>query len=276
MMDNDDRQIGRILTRREVLALLGVAGSTLFAGLGFQALTADPVYLPLVMNGTETATPTLAPTAPATATPTGTAVPTATAIPACVVSPELTEGPYFVDEQLNRSDIRIDPSDNSVRSGVELQLTLRVTSINGSSCAPLANAVVDIWHCDAAGLYSDVQPEGTSGQKFLRGYQTTDATGTVQFTTIYPGWYSGRAVHVHFKVRASVTSNPSYEFTSQFFFDDTLSDQVFTQQPYASKGVRNTRNSQDNIYQNGGSQLLLNVVENGSGYTSTFDIGINM
>jgi len=269
-MDNDDRQVGRILTRREVLGLLGVGGATFFAGLGVQAFAADSVYLPVVINEGATAIATLVPTA------TSTTAPTATAIPACVVSPELTEGPYFVDEQLNRADIRIDPSDNSVRSGVTLQLTLRVTSINGNSCTPLANAVVDIWHCDAAGLYSDVQSEGTAGKQFLRGYQTTDANGTVQFTTIYPGWYSGRAVHIHFKVRASLTSNPSYEFTSQFFFDDSLSDQVFAQQPYASKGTRNTRNSQDNIYQNGGSQLLLNLVENGSGYTSAFDIGINI
>lgn len=266
-LDHDDRPVGRILSRREVLALLGTAGTFALIGGGFHALAADTVYLPIIANdGTTgpTATATLAPTtAP-------------TAIPACIVSPALTEGPYFVDEQLNRSDIRIDPSDNLVKAGVLLQLTLRAYTVNNSACTPLAGAIFDIWHCDALGLYSDVQSEGTAGQKFLRGYQTTDATGTVQFTTIYPGWYTGRAVHIHFKLRSDLTTNPSYEFTSQFFFDDTLSDQVFTQSPYASKGTRNTRNSQDSIYAQGGNQLLLPPTITAQGYAATFDIGLNV
>jgi protocatechuate 3,4-dioxygenase beta subunit len=192
------------------------------------------------------------------------------------VSPELTEGPYFVDERLNRSDIRTDPSDGSVRDGVLLQLTLRAFAITGNSCAPLEGAVVDIWHCDALGLYSDVAAEGTAGRKFLRGYQVTNANGTVQFTTIYPGWYRGRAVHIHFKVRTDLTANPSYEFTSQFFFDDTLTDQVHTRPPYAGKGQRDTRNNRDGIYRNGGDQLLLTLIELGDGYMAAFDIGLSM
>ncbi len=155
-----------------------------------------------------------------------------------------------------------------------MDLSLRVYAISNNACAPLAGAVVDLWHCDAAGLYSDIQSEGTAGKKFLRGYQLTDANGIASFTTIYPGWYTGRAVHIHFKVRAELTSNPAYELTSQFFFDDTLTDQVYSVQPYAAKGTRNTRNSQDSIYQGGGSQLLLNLVEGDSSYKSTFEIGV--
>jgi protocatechuate 3,4-dioxygenase beta subunit len=154
------------------------------------------------------------------------------------VRPALTEGPYFVDEMINRSDIRSDPSDGSIKEGTPLNLTLYVSQINGSGCTPLAGAQVDVWHCDAAGVYSDASDPGfnTKGQKFLRGYQVTDANGMAKFTTIYPGWYQGRAVHIHFKIRTDPSSASGYEFTSQWFFDETLTDQVHAQQPYAAKG----------------------------------------
>jgi protocatechuate 3,4-dioxygenase beta subunit len=258
-MQNDDRQVGRILSRREMLVLLGVVGSARLLAV------CAPIEL-----GAAQPTATVAQVTPALNAE------TATALPDCVVRPEMTEGPYFVDEQLNRSDIRLDPTDGSAREGTPLQLTLRVYTVNSSGCTPLEGAFVDIWHCDALGLYSDVQSEGTAGQKFLRGYQVTDANGTVQFTTIYPGWYRGRAVHIHFKVRGGLTANPSYEFTSQFFFDDTLTDQVHAQQPYASKGQRDRRNSQDNIFGSGGDQLLLTLIQSGDGYTTTFDIGLQL
>jgi protocatechuate 3,4-dioxygenase beta subunit len=199
------------------------------------------------------------------------------AVPSCVVRPELTEGPYFVDEMLNRSDIRSDPSDGSVKEGTLLSLAFRVSQV-GSSCTPLEGAQVDVWHCDALGVYSDVTDRGfsTVGQKFLRGYQLTDANGLAQFTTIYPGWYQGRAVHIHFKIRTGAASGQSYEFTSQLFFDDAFSDQIYAQDPYASKGQRTTLNSNDSIYRNGGSQLLLNPTISADGYSATFDIGLQI
>ena len=113
----------------------------------------------------------------------------------------MTEGPYWVEEQLNRSDIRQDPSNGTTKAGTPLTLQINVYQSNTSGCVPVSNAMVDIWHCDAAGLYSDEAANNTVGQKFLRGFQMTDSNGTVTFTTIYPGWYNGRAVHIHVRVR---------------------------------------------------------------------------
>jgi protocatechuate 3,4-dioxygenase beta subunit len=200
------------------------------------------------------------------------------ALPACVVSPDLTEGPYFVDEKLNRSDIRSNTSDGAVREGALFKLALRVTKIDSSGCAPLQGAMVDIWHCDALGVYSDASDRSfnTQGQDFLRGYQLTDANGVVQFTTIYPGWYQGRAVHIHFKVRGTDSSSRNYEFTSQFFFDDAFSEQVYAQAPYSGKGVQTLRNEQDNIYRQSAGATVLKVVEDGTGYAATFDVGVQL
>jgi len=190
-------------------------------------------------------------------------------VPACVVRPEVTEGPYYVNEDLNRSDIRSDPGTGAVKDGAPLALTFDVSKGTSGGCTPLQGAKVEIWHCDAAGVYSDVSDPGfnTKGQQFLRGYQATDANGRATFTTIYPGWYRGRAVHIHFKVHPDAGT----VFTSQLFFDDALSDQVFAQAPYAGKGQRDTLNSRDSIYKD---LLLLTVAKAGQGYAATFDLGI--
>lgn len=194
----------------------------------------------------------------------------------CIAKPALTEGPYFVDEKLNRSDIRTDPTTGAVSAGVPLILQFNINGLN--NCAPVPGAYVDIWHCDAAGAYSDISngagQANTSGKKYLRGYQITHSNGEVQFTTIYPGWYSGRATHIHFKIRLFADSTKTYEFTSQLFFDDTLTDQVYMQSPYNSRGARNTRNNNDGIYSGGGSQLLLSLTPSGQGYAATFNIAL--
>lgn len=197
-------------------------------------------------------------------------------LPACILTPAQTEGPYFVDERLNRSDIRSDPSAGRLTAGVPLTLGLHVSAVTAGECKPLAGAMVDIWHCDATGAYSDVNDGdgNTAGKKFLRGYQVTDRDGNVRFTTIYPGWYPGRAVHVHFKVRVPSASGRDAEFTSQLYFDDAVTDRVYAGEPYARRARNRTRNEQDGIFRHGGKQLLLRPVEQGEGYAASFDIGI--
>jgi protocatechuate 3,4-dioxygenase beta subunit len=229
-MDLDDIPIGRVLTRREALAFLGATGAVLFFGCSDSTAASDP--------GTTSSS--------------------------CVVRPELTEGPYYVDEELERSEIRSDPSDGSIRPGALLALTFNVSSAASNACSPLAGAIVDVWHCDALGAYSDVSDPGfnTSGKKFLRGYQVT-------------GSDQGRTVHIHFKIRSSGSATAAYEFTSQLFFDDALTDIVHTREPYASKGQRTLRNSGDGIYNGGGAQLVLDVVETAAGYSATFNIALD-
>ena len=260
-IDDDDRPIGRILSRREVLALLG--GSALVAACAPATLSSPSA------------------TAAAAATPAGaasTAVASAVVLPSCIVRPALTEGPYFVDEKLNRSDIRSDPSTSAVKPGVALALTFLVSRVSGTSCAALANATIDIWHCDALGVYSDANDPSfgsTKGTKFLRGYQVTDAAGAAKFTTIWPGWYQGRATHIHFKIRATGANGQVSDFTSQLFFTESLNDQIFAQAPYSQRGgAGRLRNEADGIFQGGGGKLTLSPAKTADGYAATFDIGL--
>jgi protocatechuate 3,4-dioxygenase beta subunit len=233
-----------------------------------------------------------------------------TTTPSCVVTPSVTEGPYFVDELLNRSDIRVDPTDNTLREGVPLILKINVSRVDNGACTPLTGAYVDVWHCDALGVYSDIASEGSSGKKFLRGYQISDEKGAVQFTTIYPGWYRGRAVHTHFKVRLFAGTTKTYEFTYQWFFDESITDKVHALAPYSTKGTRDTLNTTDGIFEGtmgaqpgapqqappgsgttGGTAgtaatptgemllLALTPVKEGDvsqGYTGTFNIGLTL
>jgi protocatechuate 3,4-dioxygenase beta subunit len=252
------------LTRRKFLLHL----SALSPVVAFVALKGN------IFNGLALAqSPTPAPTMAATALD-------------CVASPSMTEGPYFVDEMLKRGDIRTDPTDNSVKPGLPLKLQINVFSVNGSACSPLKGAQVDIWHCDAVGLYSDEQANNTVGKKFLRGYQLTDDSGQVNFITVYPGWYQGRTVHIHAKVRTfGADGTQSYVFNSQLFFDDSLSDQVFTQALYNTHTNRDTTNKTDSIYKGTatnadahdlGEVMLLKLTKDGDAYTTIINIGVDL
>jgi protocatechuate 3,4-dioxygenase beta subunit len=173
---------------------------------------------------------------------------------------EQLEGPYRRGEQPPRSDIRED------RAGALLALGLRVADERGR---PLAGEV-EVWHCDALGRYSGYPPpvdeavpvseataprgEYLADQTFLRGRQAADASGTVVFTTIYPGWYPGRAVHIHLMVHTADGTR-----TSQLYFPDEITDEVFELAPYRSRPARDTRNATDEIFPTGGDPTVLDV-----------------
>jgi protocatechuate 3,4-dioxygenase beta subunit len=170
----------------------------------------------------------------------------------CTLTPEITEGPFYFDADKVRSDIR------DGREGTTLRLALRVRD---SSCQPIPDALVDIWHCDAGGAYSQ------EGAPFLRGVQVTNRDGIAEFTTIYPGWYQGRAVHIHAKVHLDAST----VLTTQLFFDDTVSDEVFAPAPYDGRGERDQRNHSDGIFD---PALVLDLSRDGDGYAGaiSFDV----
>lgn len=203
----------------------------------------------------------------------------------CVpTTPTVTEGPYWVDEKLFRSDIRTDPSNGSVRQGVLLKVVINVQNLSSSGCTPLAGAYVDIWHCDAKGIYSDeptYNPGGgtgsvnTVGQKFLRGYQITDENGRVEFTTVYPGWYTGRTIHIHLRVRTYNGSTVLSNFVSQIFFSEEINNLVMAQAEYARTSARNTTNANDNIYNIATRDRMMSTTTGSvsEGYTSAITVG---
>lgn len=191
--------------------------------------------------------------------------------PACYITAQQTEGPYFLDTRLKRSDLRKDPADGSVRPGVPLLLTLRLRQDTEAGCVPLAGATVHVWHCDAEGTYSGI--DGSRSQ-FLRGYQVSGKDGVVRFRTIYPGWYPGRTVHVHLKVRTQDRDGKPHELTSQLHFDDAITDKVMAQQPYAKRGQRDRINRSDGLFRRSGRELMLKLSGDDKGYAAEFDVGV--
>ena len=198
----------------------------------------------------------------------------------CVLTPEMTEGPYYIANEKVRSNI----AEN--RYGTPLKLRFAV--VDAATCKPIKGAAVDIWHCDAGGIYSGYGSASTGGPPggggggggghstptdkltFLRGIQRTDRNGLAVFDTIYPGWYPGRAVHIHVKVHIG----GSVVHTGQFFFSDDLTDAVYRRAPYAGWGTRDMRNPNDSIFVNGGARGLLAVTKSGSGYTGKIVMGV--
>jgi protocatechuate 3,4-dioxygenase beta subunit len=223
-------------------------------------------------------------TAPATSAATSsstasTAAPTTAGsgtTPSCTLSPEVTEGPYYVDGPAVRQDI------TEGRPGVPVDL--RITVVDTTTCQPVANAAVDVWHCDANGVYSGVQ--GDAG-RFLRGIQLSNAEGVATFRTIYPGWYQGRAIHIHLKVHVDgQASGTAYDgghvaHTGQLFFPEDANVELEQVSPYREDGTGRVVNGDDSIYRQAGgtaAEVELMPVQAGSfdgGFTATIAVGID-
>lgn len=186
----------------------------------------------------------------------------------CVLIPEVTEGPYYFDAKMERADI------TEGHEGVPTRVRLQVVD---GTCAPISGARVDLWHCDAAGVYSGYPNQtggvDTTGQTFLRGTQFADAKGFVEFTTIYPGWYSGRTTHMHFKVFLDEKT----VLTGQIFFPDALSQYLYENtEPYKTRGSdRDTLNGNDNIAAQSTRAAFAYVKELEEAYLVAMIIGVD-
>ncbi|MEJ8640892.1 intradiol ring-cleavage dioxygenase [Streptomyces sp. MS1.HAVA.3] len=236
------------ITRTSRRAVLLAAGSA--AGAALAAACSGPA-------GTRGAAGLAsAPASPAT-TPSSSASASAGSTPACVLTTESGAGPYYLDLDRVRSDIR------EGQGGVPFRLDLTVVQASGG-CRPVAGAAVDVWHADVSGEYS------TGGATFLRGTQVTDAAGRCTFRTIVPGWYAGLAPHIHFKVRPDRRT----ETTSQFFFPEDLLLKVYALQPYARRDAPKHPNTRDSRFRESGAAMTLAPVADGGGYRAAYTVGI--
>jgi protocatechuate 3,4-dioxygenase beta subunit len=182
----------------------------------------------------------------------------------CILTPELTQGPYYVPGEAIRHDI------TEGKAGMPLLLSCRV--VNASTCKPVAKAAVDVWHCDALGVYSGTIANNP-GTNFLRGVQRTSASGIATFKTVYPGFYAGRAVHIHVKVH--IRGNVVH--TGQLFFPAAVTDAVYANEPYSAHGTSpDTPNAQDAIFRNGGRYGMLTLKQTAAGYTGAITMGVHV
>ncbi|MGH8972593.1 MAG: intradiol ring-cleavage dioxygenase [Acidimicrobiia bacterium] len=260
--------MSRQIDRRRALAMFGAVGlGAVAAACGGDAKTDSATGTTTTSAGTGT-------TGTSGAAPAGTVTADLfDAAGSCALTPEQTEGPYYLDIDRVRSDIRED------RQGTPLRLAIRVRE-NGS-CQPIADAAVDIWHCDATGLYSGFESASTGGggrpggggagatdtTRYLRGTQITNAAGIVEFLTVYPGWYRGRTVHIHCKVHLNNTE----ALTAQLYFDEQLTSEVYAAEPYASDTGRDTFNADDGIFS---AETILTVSRDGDGYLGVINLDV--
>jgi len=237
--------------RRQVLRALGaaLAGGSVGAALGC---------------GT-TSSPT-SPTTTTTATTTDSA--------SCAETASETRGPYpdttgmINNQAFYRQDIR------EGKPGLPLTLALTIVNVR-NGCAPISGAAVEVWQCDAAGAYSEYAQPGYNGtgQTFLRGLQATSASGQATFVTVYPGWYQGRATHIHVDVNVNRTRVKS----TQIAFPEDVTREVYGSGVYASKGQGTTSNASDTVFSDGTSTEMATLSGSvASGYTATLTIGVSV
>jgi protocatechuate 3,4-dioxygenase beta subunit len=199
----------------------------------------------------------------------------------CVLTPEVTEGPYWIDNKLTRRDIR--------EGKPGLPLVLAFTVVNAKNCKPINRADVEIWHCDASGNYSGYESGGgpggggpgghatpTSSTRYLRGHQRSNVAGVATFLTVFPGWYPGRTPHIHMKVHVGAADRVVH--TGQVFFDEVVQAAVYKHPPYSSHGLPDTSHARDTIYaQAGGSRAVVRLSKRpggAAGYLGRIVIGV--
>ena len=246
----EDRNPNRRLTRRQTLGIAGATGSAVVLGGGAGKLLSHMAEQPDEVDA-------------------------AMAAKACKLTPEVTEGPFYVALDRIRRDI------TEGRPGVPLTLKIRVIDVR--RCRAIHSAAVDIWHCDAGGLYSDEASNGTAGQTYLRGVQLTNRKGYATFRTIYPGHYTGRATHIHMKVhiggkaRGGVLRGDLVSHTGQLFFAESANSSVYSLAPYSADADPRTLNPSDSIYsQAGGSRAEVSLTGSAaSGLAGRIVVGIN-
>jgi len=224
-------------------------------------------------GGTTSTASTTGTTGTTTSTSTTTTSTTTTTPGSCVLIPQETVGPYplFNDIASASAYQRADVTEG--KTGVPLNLTLNIVNVN-NQCAPILTAMVYIWHCDKDGYYSGYNQNGADlrGQTFLRGVQTTDTNGRVTFNTIYPGWYPGRATHIHFRVYLGL----ALQATSQLAFPSAVTSAVYSTPLYVAKGQNPTTASNDGIFSDGVSYQMPLVGANAAtgGYDAELTVGI--
>lgn len=288
---NDDIAASRQrISRRRALAIggsVGLGGLLAACGVGSTSSSSSANSA----TGSTVSPGSAAPSATAVATNTD-AIALLDEANTCTLTQEETQGPYWFNVDSIRSDIR------EGRPGTALNLALRVQDMAkcavGGAVAPVANSVVEIWHCDAGGAYSGFEngagggrPGGTSGGTsngtyskgdneaaptddgtYLRGAQVADANGIVQFTTIYPGWYQGRATHIHLKVHIDRSS----VLTSQLYFDEKINSAVYATSPYSKRSGNRTTNSADSLFNQSG---LVSISQQPASYLAVINLSIN-
>lgn len=237
------------MSRRRILGTLGVA----FGGL-FGACSGSPTSATSTTSGS-------------TGSSSG-----GTSTSSCAVTATETEGPYadILGIVNNPAFYRRDVTEG--KPGTPLTLAFTVVNAN-NGCSPISGAAVEIWHCDAAGNYSEYSQPGFNGtgQTFLRGVQTTDASGQATFTTIYPGWYSGRATHIHVEIYVNGRSVK----VTQVAFPENVTAAVYATGVYAAKGQNTTANTRDNVFSDGTDTEMATVAGSSSGYTATLRVVVS-
>lgn len=227
--------VNKSLNRREALSVMGAAGAALAFGCG---------------------------TSPAR--PSDTTTTTTSTNAACAVTPSETIGPYPSLVSIVRSDIR------EGKPGTTLTLTVRVVNVN-AGCAAVAGANVEIWQCDATGNYSEYGSQ--TSQTYLRGIQTTNSNGEVTVVTIYPGWYQGRATHIHVEVKTGGISRKA----TQIAFPEALNNMVYGSGVYASRGSNPMSNLSDGIFADSlSSELVTPAGDPSAGYSATCQVAISI